>query len=273
MRTFLFTWNPNIWDWDEHVFRKTINEIEAKGFSKDRWSTGKRKKDLPRGSRFFLLRLGKDPKGIIGSGWTVSKIPYEDEPWNEAHKKDWYVEVKFDALYKEPVIPLNYLQNTSPFDQVECKWTPQTSALEITKVAEALEREWAKMIGRGPHRLAEQIIYPEETSDKASYQEGARKKITINAYERDQEARRACINHYGPRCFICGFSFGKEYPSLPKAEGYIHVHHLVPLSKIGKNYKIDPIKDLRSVCPNCHAALHLQEPPYNIEEMKEITGR
>jgi len=36
------------------------------------------------------------------------------------------------------------------------------------------------------------------------------------------------------------------------------VHHLVPISKIGKKYRVDPIKDLRPVCPNCHAVIHLK---------------
>ena len=30
----------------------------------------------------------------------------------------------------------------------------------------------------------------------------------------------------------------------------IQVHHLVPLSAIGKKYRVDPIRDLRPVCPN-----------------------
>jgi len=37
---------------------------------------------------------------------------------------------------------------------------------------------------------------------------------------------------------------------------FIHGHQIVPLSEIGKEFKIDPVKDLRSVCPNCHAMIH-----------------
>lgn len=32
---------------------------------------------------------------------------------------------------------------------------------------------------------------------------------------------------------------------------FIHVHHLL----IGEEYVVDHIKDLRPVCPNCHAML------------------
>ena len=55
-------------------------------------------------------------------------------------------------------------------------------------------------------------------------------------------------------------------------QGFIHVHHIVPISKIGKEYKIDPIKDLVPVCPNCHAMLHRgkDENVLTIDELKKI---
>lgn len=34
--------------------------------------------------------------------------------------------------------------------------------------------------------------------------------------------------------------------------------------------QIDPISDLRPVCPNCHAMLHKKNPPYTIDELREI---
>jgi|ERR1700734_3962751 len=49
--------------------------------------------------------------------------------------------------------------------------------------------------------------------------------------------------------------------------GFIHVHHLRQLSDIRKEYLVDPIKDLRPVCPNCHAVLHLRNPAYSIEDV------
>ncbi len=53
-------------------------------------------------------------------------------------------------------------------------------------------------------------------------------------------------------------------------EGFIHVHHLKPLSEIGQEYEVDPIEDLRPVCPNCHAMLHRKKPPYTIEQLKDL---
>lgn len=42
-----------------------------------------------------------------------------------------------------------------------------------------------------------------ENKDIERLKEGAIKEITINAYERNIEARRICINHYGTICYIC----------------------------------------------------------------------
>jgi 5-methylcytosine-specific restriction protein A len=67
---------------------------------------------------------------------------------------------------------------------------------------------------------------------------------------------------------VCEFDFETFYKAL--GQGFIHIHHSVPLSTIGKSYIVDPIKDLRPVYPNCHAILHEREPPYTIEELRDI---
>jgi 5-methylcytosine-specific restriction protein A len=91
-------------------------------------------------------------------------------------------------------------------------------------------------------------------------------RILVNRYERNAKARQACLAHYGHTCFGCGFNFQQFYGSL--AAGYIHVHHLRPLSQLKARYQVDPIQDLRPVCANCHAVLHLRTPPYSIEELQ-----
>ena len=98
--------------------------------------------------------------------------------------------------------------------------------------------------------------------------EGARLVVQVNAFERNPIARQQCIAYHGCNCSVCGFNFNDAYGS--SAEGYIHVHHLKPLASIGKEYAIDPINDLRPVCANCHAVIHLRQPPYEIDELKGI---
>jgi hypothetical protein len=107
---------------------------------------------------------------------------------------------------------------------------------------------------------------PEELSDSKALFEGAKYQVTVTAYERDPHARRQCIARQGTQCAICGISFGTSYGKV--AEGLIHVHHLRPLAEIGQAYRVDPDADLRPVCPNCHAVLHLRKPPYSIDEVR-----
>jgi 5-methylcytosine-specific restriction enzyme A len=97
--------------------------------------------------------------------------------------------------------------------------------------------------------------FPDEVASAAVFPEGALRRVYVNAYERNPDARAACIAHYGPSCVVCGFNFGAVYG--PLAEGFTHVHHLKPLSEIGEEYQVDPIADLRPVCANCHAIIHL----------------
>jgi hypothetical protein len=33
---------------------------------------------------------------------------------------------------------------------------------------------------------------------------------------------------------------------------------------------IDPVEDLRTVCPNCHTMIHRRNPSYSIEELKRV---
>jgi putative restriction endonuclease len=138
----------------------------------------------------------------------------------------------------------------------ECVWTLRP------QVAEALESlGWVSGFA---------CTFPEEVPSEILV-EGAVYRVCINAYERNPVARRLCIQHHGCRCVICGFDFGNVYGEI--ARGFIHVHHLRPLSEIGEEYVIDPVNDLRPVCPNCHAVLHLRVPPYSIEDVIAFRNR
>jgi len=111
-------------------------------------------------------------------------------------------------------------------------------------------------------------LLPEQIENPQEYYEGASQQITVNTYERNLKARSACVEHYGAKCIICGFDFQEKYGEIGK--DFIHVHHTKPLGEIGAEYKVDPINDLRPVCPNCHAMLHKRKPPFSINELRSI---
>jgi len=99
------------------------------------------------------------------------------------------------------------------------------------------------------------------------YLEGNVHRITVNKYERDRSARRVCLEYYGSKCTVCDLSFESRYGTI--GAGYIHVHHLVPISQVGEGYSVDPVEDLRPICPNCHAMIHRRSPPLSIEELRK----
>ena len=98
--------------------------------------------------------------------------------------------------------------------------------------------------------------------------EGKKMDVTLTRYERNPINRVLCLAEFGCKCQICGMDFEKIYG--PIGRGFIHVHHIVPVSKMGEGYIVNPIKDLIPVCPNCHAMLHRQNPPITPEELKQI---
>lgn len=100
------------------------------------------------------------------------------------------------------------------------------------------------------------------------YYEGTLKRVYSNKYERNPKSRAACIKHYGYDCQICQCNFEKKYGAAGKKK--IHVHHIEKLSQIRENHIVDPIRDMITVCANCHFIIHSREEPYSIDEMKQM---
>ncbi len=265
MATYLFTWNPKSWEWTD-LEQASDSVKNGKRDIKGRWSCGNTKK-IKINDRFFLLKQGGDlPTGIFGSG-RITKAPFPDLHWEEARsergEEALYVGISFDRLLNpetDNIIEREFLQKDAVFSTVN--WNTQRSGIEIyPEVALELEQVWSEL------NDGVEFILPDEV--RGEIFEGGRRSVLVNAYERNIEARQICIEHYGNCCIVCKFDFDDGY-GQEIANGYIHVHHLVPLSEIGEVYVVDPIKDLVPVCPNCHAIIHKRRPPYSIAEMKKI---
>lgn len=105
-------------------------------------------------------------------------------------------------------------------------------------------------------------------AEKAELYEGSFRSVQVNKYERNPSARRMCIEHYGCYCNVCDFDFYITYGEL--GEGYIHVHHITPISEANSKYQVNPITDLIPLCPNCHSMVHKRKKPISPEELKQI---
>ncbi len=155
-----------------------------------------------------------------------------------------------EIVLLNPPVPLAYLRENHP------SWKWLTYPRSYTTIDGQIETRLEELIeGYSPKSL------PPET-------EGGSKSVLLTVYERNPKARRQCLEHYGTDCCGCGISFGKIYGE--NADGYIHVHHLREVSGRGGKHVIDPIKDLRPICPNCHAVVHLQSPPLTIMKLKQM---
>ena len=123
-----------------------------------------------------------------------------------------------------------------------------------------------------PHQLVNDDVYDVDyPEDDEKLYEGALMKVNVNKYERNQKARKECVAKKGYQCLVCGRDFEATYGEIGKH--FIHVHHLTPISTIGQEYELNVDTDLAPVCPNCHYMLHRKNPPYTIEELKDILAK
>lgn len=106
-----------------------------------------------------------------------------------------------------------------------------------------------------------------ESSSRA-YSEGRKQTTTTTRHERDPQARQDCIDYWGAECYICGFDFGKTYGE--EWSDFIHVHHETPLAEVEEGHEVDPVEDLKPLCPNCHAIVHKRTPPYTPAEVRNM---
>lgn len=132
----------------------------------------------------------------------------------------------------------------------------------------ALVKALRRLRVRPPHALEHGGRQPPAP---ARYQEGEARQVTSDAYERNRQARSQCIGRYGCRCVVCGFDFLAVYGELGR--GFIHVHHLKAPSEIRNKHKVDPVRDLRPVCPNCHAMIHAGKDMLSVAALKALVGR
>ncbi len=255
MRSFLLAWNPKKFHWAD--IEESAEQVANGTHKGGQWSCGVRK-DLPIGSRIYLIRLGQAPRGIFAVGITNSE-PEGAGHWGKRGESASYVGFKYRGLKTTPLISMAEL-TAPPYD--EFGWSIQGSGVEIpAKISNLLWKTWQSRERSKP------ILPAEEVADQ-KYWEGSVTTITVNAYERNAGARAACIDHFGYRCSACDIDFEETYGSIGRE--FIHVHHITPISKVGKSYEIDPIHDLRPVCPNCHSMLHRKEPPLSISDLRRL---
>ncbi|MBT0812970.1 hypothetical protein KIH41_16910 [Litoribacter ruber] len=98
-------------------------------------------------------------------------------------------------------------------------------------------------------------------------EEGTQDEILLSKYERSRVNRTLCLSFHGYDCKACGENLRERYGEA--ARKFIHVHHLNPMALVGKAVP-DPVREMVPLCPNCHAVAHRRNPPYTLNELKNM---
>ncbi len=109
-----------------------MRQIERKGFVIMGWRCMRR--NLPLGSRAFMIRLGVEPRGIVGEGWTATE-PVDSPPW---------LRIRVETLRETPIIPFALLQKP-PLKGFH--WSIQGSGVQLPPaIAHHLEAVWGSRL-------------------------------------------------------------------------------------------------------------------------------
>src|SRR5581483_8382418 len=148
MPTYLLTWNPKQWHWRDDL-ADTFKKVRGEYFGN--WSCGKSQRIKDK-DRVFLIRLGKEPKGIVASGYAVSSV-YKDKHWDEdlanSGKTALYVKIRLDNLLNHSVEDILSRRSLDKGVLANMHWDSQGSGIQIPdNIAAALEREWARFLSK-----------------------------------------------------------------------------------------------------------------------------
>ena len=274
MTAIILGWDPDRWnDWN---YADVVEQVGATGLHLQPWGIGRHLTDGT-GTEAWLFLQGHQGRGLIGHGVVVSQQPgsrtqpaggpgaASGSPGSVAAAPDGaplHVQVAFDALLPlGEQVAVDVLTEALP----GIPWDSDAAAqLDVGPAEEAtiraLWREFGPGTGPDPTRPAPGTYPPDAVT-----------RVVVNRYERDPDARRACIAHYGSNCAACGFSFEQKYGAI--GADFSPVHHLVPVSQLGSGYELDPLSDLVPLCANCHAMAHVGVgTPRTVAELRRIIG-
>lgn len=244
MATYLLTWSPKRWHWwDEisDVFR------QRNGGFLGEWSSGNTKRIVP-GDRVFLIRLGKEPRGIVGAGHAMSTV-YKGRHWDKRRARSGdtalLVRIRLDVLRnpgREAVYPLADLKRGVLGSM---NWEPPSSGVEIpAPLTVRLEEEWSKFVGRGavpaPHAVAAAL-------------EGLRTETVTYSRGRSRMLRDLALARSRGICEACLVDFSALLDGMGVRA--LQAHHRQQLA-ISDKPRLTRLHEIAVVCATCHALIH-----------------
>lgn len=190
-------------------------------------------------------------------------------PDQSSPKNDYFAVIEGFQAFKAPVLAKQdgqYLEQIPP-NRATNYW--RDGVRPITQAVYNRIVRMAQTGGIAPTTHPTNDLNQGQPAAMESEEEGQPNQRYVTIYERNPKLRAEAIRIHGTTCKACGFNFGKAYGDY--AEGFIHVHHLKPMSTNKGPTTVTPKTDLVPVCANCHAVIHRRrDMTLSIEELRSM---
>lgn len=144
--TYLLTWNPNSWPWEN--LEAVVAASAAGRPVDDEWSCGNTKR-IRIGDRLFLFRQGGEPRGIIAAGWATT-MPYHGAHLDVKRRSNGdtarFVGVQFERVLNPDFDEILRIERLRDGPLASVNWFTPACGIEKREGGEVLERMWAELL-------------------------------------------------------------------------------------------------------------------------------
>jgi 5-methylcytosine-specific restriction protein A len=251
-QSYLLSWNPRKWEWKG--FESAASKVSRGSPRRDFWTCGNTKR-IQKGDRFLFIRLGCEPRGIIGGGRIVSD-PRMVNHWDKSRRAKGVAalgtDIVFDYLNVEPVVPMDELKSEYP----NVWWTPQNSGMVLP---ESVAGEIFRLLGK--QRVApiagsdafRRRVWAIRALGPVSKPNGVaaplKDHVTVERIRRNSRVAAWVQDQAGGKCELC-----RENGPFVDDTGnqFLEVHHVLALADGGPDIPANTV----ALCPNCHRRAH-----------------
>ena len=205
--------------------------------------------------------------GFGPSNATALVCIFHPEDYAVCNKRSIYaVNMLAHTAFKARHIPETQVEQ---FQQVAHELRTQLEAHDFLELDCFFDQVW---FDEAFAPIPDEEVDNSEPDDEAGSHEWRKVLRTHWAHERSKALvkrakERFKTEHGRLFCEVCEFDFFQVYGA--RGEGYIEVHHIVPVSELQEGDSTR-LSDVALVCSNCHRMLHRERPLLAIEELRSI---